>query len=145
MPASLTGIPEGINLGVTPIAGVDGGESTFVGGDSIGISATSELPEQAWDFIAWTLSDDAQVEVVAANRDVVFRTDLASNRYSQEDERLVVINEVAGVGRTPFALKFGETFNDPQGPWLSMIRNYVFGDGTTLEEDDAAVTASLQG
>jgi multiple sugar transport system substrate-binding protein len=145
MPSTQLGLmPEDMDIGVAPIPGVEGGGSTFVGGDSIGIAANSELADQAWNFISWTLSDEAQVEVVAENRDVVFRTDLASNKYSEEDERLVTINEVAAVGRTPYALRFGETFNDPQGPWLPLVRNYVFGDGATLEQDNEAITASLQ-
>ncbi|HLT62544.1 MAG TPA: sugar ABC transporter substrate-binding protein [Microlunatus sp.] len=146
MPSTQLGLmPEDIDIGVAPIPGVNGGQSTFVGGDSIGIAANSEHADQAWNFIAWTLSDEAQIEVVAKNRDVVFRTDLAVNKYSEEDPRLVTINEVAAVGRTPYALRFGETFNDPQGPWLPLIRNYLFGDGSTLQQDNAAVTASLQG
>ena len=145
MPSTQLGLmPDSFETGVAPIVGIDGGPSTFVGGDSIGISANSQIPDQAWNFIAWTLSDEAQVEVLAANNDVVARTDLASNKYSEQDERLVTINEVAGVGRTPYALNFGQTFNDPQGPWLPLIRNYVFGDGATLDQDNEAVTGSLQ-
>ena len=145
MPSTQLGLmPDTFETGVAPIRGIDGGESTFVGGDSIGISANSEVPDQAWNFIAWTLSEEAQVGVLAANNDVVARTDLASNEFSEQDERLVTINEVAGQGSTPYALNFGQTFNDPQGPWLPLIRNYVFGDGTTLEQDNVAVTASLQ-
>jgi multiple sugar transport system substrate-binding protein len=145
MPSTQLGLmPPEMDIGVAPIPGVNGGGSTFVGGDSLGIAANSELSDQAWNFIAWTLSDEAQVEVVAKNNDVVFRTDLASNQYSEEDERLVTINEVAGVGRTPYALRFGETYNDPQGPWLPLVRNYVLGDATTLDQDNEAVNASLQ-
>lgn len=145
MPSTQLGLmPDTFETGVAPIPGVQGGESTFVGGDSIGIAANSEIPDQAWNFIAWTLSEDAQVEVLAQNRDVVARTDLASNTYSEQDPRLVTINEVAGVGRTPYAERFGETFNDPQGPWLPLIRNYVFGDGTTLEEDNEAINEALR-
>lgn len=145
MPSTQLGLmPDDMDIGVAPIPGLEGGESTFVGGDSIGISANSEVPDQAWNFIAWTLSDEAQIDVVAANDDVVFRTDLAVNPHSEDDPRLITINEVAGVGRTPYALRFGETFNDPQGPWLPLVRNYVFGDGTSLEEDNAAINASLQ-
>jgi multiple sugar transport system substrate-binding protein len=145
MPSTQLGLmPEDLDIGVAPIPGVNGGGSTFVGGDSLGIAANSELSDQAWNFIAWTLSDEAQVEVVAKNNDVVFRTDLATNKYSEEDERLITINEVAGVGRTPYALKFGETFNDPQGPWLPLVRNYVLGDGTSLQQDNDAVDSSLQ-
>jgi multiple sugar transport system substrate-binding protein len=145
MPSTQLGLmPDTFETGVAPIRGIDGGESTFVGGDSIGISANSDIPEQAWNFISWTLSDEAQIDVLAANNDVVARTDLALNEYSEQDERLVTINEVAGVGRTPYALNFGQTFNDPQGPWLPLIRNYVFGDGSSLEADNEAVTESLQ-
>src|SRR5690606_30527929 len=143
MPSTTLGLmPDTFETGVAPIRGVDGGESTFVGGDSIGISANSEVPDQAWHFIAWMLSEEAQVEVLAANNDVVARTDLASNEYSDQDERLVIFNEIAGVGRTPYSLKFWEGFNDPQGPWLPLVRNYVFGDGTTLSEDNDAITAT---
>jgi multiple sugar transport system substrate-binding protein len=145
MPSTQLGLmPDTFETGVAPIRGIDGGESTFVGGDSIGISANSEIADQAWNFIAWTLSEDAQVGVLAENNDVVARTDLATNEFSEKDPRLVTINEVAAQGRTPYALNFGQTFNDPQGPWLPLIRNYVFGDGTTLEQDNEAINASLQ-
>ena len=117
-------------VGVTPIAGVDGGQSTFVGGDSIGVSKDSQAVDQAWNFLAWLLSDEAQVEVIAKGGNVVARTDLADNQYSSADPRLVTFNEIAGQGVTPFALNFGQTFNDPQGPWLAMARNAIFGDGT---------------
>ena len=126
MPSTTLGLmPKNLDVGVAPIRGLEGGDSTFVGGDSIGISANSEKADQAWDFLAWSLSDEAQIEVVAKNKDVVARSDLASNKYSDEDPRLVAINEVAAKGVTPFALKFGQTFNDPQGPWLPLVRDAV--------------------
>ena len=44
MPSTTLGLmPKDMKIGVAPIAGPDGGESTFIGGDSIGISATSIL------------------------------------------------------------------------------------------------------
>jgi multiple sugar transport system substrate-binding protein len=138
-------MPKTLDVGVAPIRGLEGGESTFVGGDSIGISANSKVPDQAWHFLAWSLSDQAQVEVVAKNKDVVARTDLASNKYSSEDPRLVTINQVAAKGVTPYSLKFGQTFNDPQGPWLPLIRDAVFGDAGKIDADNDAVTASLGG
>ncbi len=145
MPSTTLGLmPKDLDVGVAPIPGVNGGESTFVGGDAVGIAATSDIPDQAWNFISWTLSDQAQIEVVAKNKDVVFRTDLASNKYSKQDPRLVTINDLVKVGRTPQALAFGEAINDPQGPWLELIRNYVFGDGDSLDEDNEAVTETLQ-
>lgn len=144
MPSTTLGLmPKGLDLGVAPIPGPDGGKSTFVGGDAIGISATSESADQAWNFLAWSLGDEAQIDVVAAHKDVVARTDLASNKYSKADPRLVTINELVAHGRTPYALKFGQTFNDPNGPWLTLMRDAVFGDGDSVDEDNEAVSASL--
>jgi multiple sugar transport system substrate-binding protein len=144
MPSTTLGLmPKNLDLGVAPIPGTDGGRSTFVGGDAVGISATSKSADQAWNFLAWSLGDEAQVEVVAAHKDLVARTDLASNKYSKADPRLVTINELVADGRTPYALKFGQTFNDPNGPWLKLMRDAVFGDGASVDKDNDAVSASL--
>ncbi|TLS44228.1 sugar ABC transporter substrate-binding protein [Streptomyces montanus] len=144
MPSTTLGLmPKDLDLGVAPIPGPDGGKSTFVGGDTIGVSATSKSADQAWNFLAWSLGEKAQVDVVAAHKDVVARTDLASNKHSDADPRLVTINELVKHGRTPYALKFGQTFNDPNGPWLTLMRNAVFDDGSSLDKDNEAVTASL--
>lgn len=135
----------GVEMGVAPITGLTGGESTFVGGDAIGIGATSDKAAQAWDFLAWTMSDEAQVEVVAKNKGVPTRTDLASNRYSSADERIVAINSLMAKGRTPYARNFNASFNDPQSPWLQTVRGALFGDATkALTEGNAAITRSLQ-
>ena len=151
MPASLSAMV-GENLpdedvGVTAIAGVDGGQSTFVGGDSIGISKDSQNLEQAWNFLAWMLDEEAQVEVVAQAGNVVARSDLADNEYSSADERLVLFNEVAAVGETPFALHFFATFNDPLGPWIPLFRAAVFegADEARINELNEAINSSLRG
>jgi multiple sugar transport system substrate-binding protein len=146
MPSTTLGLmPKDIDVGVAPIPGPDGGESTFVGGDSLGISATAKNPDAAWDFVSWTLSDQAQVEVLAKNKDVLARTDLANNKYSAQDKRVVLINEMVGKGQTPFALRFGPTYNDPQGPWLQVARGAVFGPdlNKALNDGVEALTTSL--
>jgi multiple sugar transport system substrate-binding protein len=147
-PATTTGL-ESDNLkladvGATPIAGIGGGSSTFVGGDSIGIGRDSKVPDQAWNFLAWLEDEDAQVNVIAKGGNVVSRTDLATNQYSSADPRLVMFNTIAGKGQTPFALKFGQTYNDPQGPWLVLLRDAVFGDASKIDADNDAINASLQ-
>ena len=58
------------------------------------------------------------------------RSDLASNKYSDADPRLVTINEVAGKGDTPVSINFQQAFNAPNSPWLTLVRNAVLdGDG----------------
>lgn len=144
MPSTTLGtMPADMKIGVTPIAGPDGGESTFVGGDSVGISATSKNPDAAWDFLSWTVGDDAQVEVMAKNKDVLARTDLSGNKYSSADPRVVLINSLVAKGQTPYALRFGETYNDPQGPWLRLAREALFGDASKVPQLNAEITKSL--
>ena len=79
---------------MTPIAGVKGGQATFIGGDDIGISRDSKKADAAWNFIAWVQSDEAQIEVVAKNGNVLTRTDLANNKYIAADPRLVLFNTI---------------------------------------------------
>lgn len=136
---------KGTKLGVAPIPGLAGGESTFVGGDAIGIGATSRKAEPAWKFLAWTMSEQAQVEVIAKNKGVPARTDLAKNKYAVADPRLVTVNGLVAKGRTPYARNFNASFNDPQSPWLRTVRGALFGDATrSLAEGNSAITKSLR-
>ena len=142
--ASLSG--NGIDdadIGVTPIAGVKGGQATFIGGDDIGVSRDSKKADAAWNFIAWVQSDAAQIEVVAKNGNVLTRTDLSKNKYIT-DPRVVLFNTIGAKGQTPLAKNFGATYNDPQGPWVALMQDVVFGDGESkLDADNQAMNDSL--
>jgi len=131
------------DVGVAGIPGVKGGASTFVGGDGIGVSKDSKKANQAWNFLNWMMSEKAQVEVLAKNNDVVSRSDLASNTYAAKDPRLVTINKVAGNGKTPVALNFQQAYNATNSPWLTLVRNYVLGNGADLQKNNDEVTAVL--
>lgn len=133
---------EDADIGVAPIAGLKGGTSTFIGGDDIGISRDSTKADAAWNFIAWVQSEEAQVEVVAKNGNVLTRTDLADNKYIT-DPRVKLFNTVGANGQTPLAKNFGATFNDPQGPWIVLFRDAVFGDGANLDANNDAINNSL--
>lgn len=144
----LQGIKEGpdLQVGVAPIPGLTGGSSSFVGGDVLGISANSQHAAAAWDFISWTLSEEAQVDVVAKSKNITVRSDLADNKYAQEDPRLGVFNKLAGEGQTPISVNFGKTFNDPNGPWTATVIDAVFGTddpATVLRNHNSAITESL--
>lgn len=130
------------DIGVTPIAGVKGGQATFIGGDDIGISRDSKKADAAWNFITWVQSDEAQIEVVAKNGNVLTRTDLATNKYIT-DPRVQLFNSIGSKGKTPLAKNFGATFNDPQGPWVALMQDVVFGDDSKLDADNDAMNESL--
>ena len=134
---------EDADIGVTPIAGLKGGQSTFVGGDDLGISKDSKKADAAWNFISWIQSDDAQIEVVGKNGNVLTRTDLANNKYTAGDPRVVLFNSIGAKGKTIFAKNCGATFNDPQGPWVALMQDMVFGDDSKLEADNDAMNQSL--
>jgi multiple sugar transport system substrate-binding protein len=131
------------DAGVAGIPGPGGGASTFVGGDGLGISKDSKQAPQAWNFLNWLMSEDAQVEVLAKNNDVVSRSDLAGNAYAAKDPRLVTINEVAAKGETPVALNFQQAFNAPNSPWLALVRDAVLADGAKLQQGNDEITAVL--
>ena len=135
-----------LEVGVAPIPGLTGGSSSFVGGDVLGISANSTKAAQAWDFIAWTLSEDAQVEIVAKNKNITVRSDLADNPYARQDPRLGVFNDLAAKGQTPISVNFGKTYNDPNGPWTATITDAIFGPGSSadaLAKHNPSITESL--
>ena len=135
-----------LEIGVAPIPGLTGGSNSFVGGDVLSIGANSKKAAQAWDFISWTLSEDAQVETVAKSKNITVRSDLADNTYAKQDPRLTTFNQLAGEGQTPISVNFGKTFNDPNGPWTATVTEAVFGSGSSasvLAKHNPSITESL--
>ncbi|WP_034263121.1 ABC transporter substrate-binding protein [Actinospica robiniae] len=137
---------KGLDMGVAPIPGVNGGQSTFIGGDVAGISATSSHEAAAWDFLSWTLGQQAQVDVIAKASEMIARTDLADNQYAEADPNVLVGNQVLAKGQTPYALNFNASYNDPQSPWTTTLRGAFFGPSLTqaLATGQSAITSSLQ-
>ena len=126
-----------IDFGIAFLPGQDGGASSFAGGDSIGIPAGSTHVQEAFEFMAWALSDDVQLEMYAASASLPVRTDLAENQYFEEDPRLTTNAQAMAFGRTPYSLVYNQLFNDSNGPWLAMIQQAVF-DGQIDEAIDYA-------
>ncbi|MGI5239954.1 extracellular solute-binding protein [Dactylosporangium sp. CA-139066] len=133
-------------IGVAPIPGLTGGASSFVGGDVLGIGANTRHAAQAWDFIAWTLSEDAQVNVVALTKNVPVRRDLENNVFAEADPRVVTFTGLARLGQTPYAVNFGKTFNDPNSPWMFALTDALFGSpdaAAGLRQHNEEITRSL--
>ena len=133
--------------GYMPLATADGsGTGTFVGGDVIGVSSTTKNADAAWDFIEWTLEDEAQVDIVAKDGNLPVRVDLSDNEYTAADPRLTAITKGMEHGYTPSTLPYGEAINSPNGPWLTAMRGVVFNDDPdALSEGQKAVQALLDG
>jgi multiple sugar transport system substrate-binding protein len=115
-----------INFGVTFLPGQNGGQSSFAGGDSIGIPAGSKYPNEAFEFIQWLTSDEVQLEQYAKANSLPVRTDLAENEYFAADPRLTTAAQAMALGNTPYSLVYNQLFNDANGPWLKMIQTAVF-------------------
>lgn len=133
--------------GYAPLTNADGSATgTFVGGDVLGISASSKNVDAAWEFIEWSLSEEAQVEIVAKNGDLPARTDLAGNEYTAADPRMTAIVEGLATGYTPSTLIYGEAVNTSTGPWLQMVRGVIFnGEDDALSSGQSAVEDLLAG
>ena len=122
--------------GVVPLPSPDGsGTSGFVGGDVAAISSSSKHVEQAWNFLEWTLSDEAQVEVIAKNGSLPSRVDLADNKYSSANPNVVTAIKGLANGYTPSTTAYAAAINNPNGPWLAMVRGYVFDNKPSAVAD----------
>ena len=135
----------GFEVGVTPIPGTkEGKTSTFLGGDAMGISKDCKHVAQAWNFLAWLMSDDAQKEVFASNGDTASNIQTLKTAYDDADPRVQTINSVIidGNGQTPKSAAFNEAFNAAGSPWQLLIQNAVWGDGD-LKADNQAITDVL--
>ncbi len=135
----------GFEVGVAPIPGTkEGKTSTFLGGDAMGISKDSKHVAQAWNFLAWLMSDDAQKEVFADQGDTASNIQTLKTAYKDADPRIQTINSVIidGNGQTPKSPAFNEAFNAAGSPWQLLIQNAVWGDGD-LKADNQAITDVL--
>ena len=111
-----------LNFDVFHIPGKDGGAASFGGGDVIAIASGSAHVEEAWRFIEWTMSDEAQIEIYAKNGQIPVRLELVDNPYFEGDARQMTAASALAVGFTPYTTVYNDLFNDPNGPWLEMLQ-----------------------
>jgi multiple sugar transport system substrate-binding protein len=129
-----------IEFGITYLPGQKGGDSSFAGGDSIGIPTGSKYVKEAFEFIQWLYSDEVQLELYAKINSLPVRLDLAKNKYFAEDSRMEKVASSMGIGRTPYSLTYNQLFNDANGPFLAMLQTAIF-EGKI---DEAIKTAQKQ-
>lgn len=131
------------DVGVGAIPGVDGGGSTFLGGDAVGVSRNCAKPAQAWNFISWLMTDQAQQEVFADHDDTASHLTVLESGYAGADERTRTANATIAHGRTPVAVNFNEAFNAAGSPWQLLIQDAIWGDGSKVDAQNGAINAIL--
>jgi multiple sugar transport system substrate-binding protein len=131
--------------GVSSLPAPDGSKtSAFIGGDVAAISSTSKHFAQDWNFLEWSLEKDNQVNVIAKNGSLPSRVDLADNQYSSASPQIVAAIKGEATGYTPSAAGYGDAINNPNGPWLKMVRDYIFnGNANAISDGQKAIQASL--
>jgi multiple sugar transport system substrate-binding protein len=112
-------------VGAFLIPGASGEVSSFAGGDVMGITENAANQDSAWEFIEWMLSDEVQVDLIAANGFLVDRTDMAANKYSEENPLIALHNEAAAIAKVPDTAHFNELFTNPAGPWNQLMQGAV--------------------
>jgi multiple sugar transport system substrate-binding protein len=123
-----------INYGEAGLPAPDGSRTSgFIGGDVVGITKNAAHKAQAFDFLAWVLGSDAQVNVLAKAGDLPSRVDLADNKYSSKNPAIVAAIKGEATGYTPSSTAYGALVNDATGPWLKLLRDYIFnGDSNAI-------------
>jgi multiple sugar transport system substrate-binding protein len=134
------GAQQGLDFGVAPIPGANGGTGAFLGGDIVGISKGAKNAATAWDFITWSLQQAQQVDIVAKSGALVVRSDVIDNQYTKADPRLSAANEQIKTAKVPVTAKYNQLFIDSASPFLQLIRQWVF-DG----DQQGALTQARSG
>jgi multiple sugar transport system substrate-binding protein len=134
-----------VDYGETALPAPDGSSASgFIGGDVAGITKAASHPKQAWNFLAWTLDQDAQVNVLAKAGNLPSRVDLADNKYSSQNPAIVSAIKGEATGYTPASTAYGALVNDATGAWLTLLRSYIFdGNPGALATAQTAFTAGV--
>lgn len=123
------------DAGCALIPSADGEKySSFSGGDSIAILANTDKAEAAWQFVEYCLSEEVQVDQLAASGNIPARADLFDNEIYAEHPEYDVLRQALEVGEAPYSLKYNEMYT----PWLDAVQ-YALNQEKTPQEafDDA--------
>lgn len=123
------------NVGCALIPSADGENYTsFSGGDSIAIMADTDKADAAWQFVEYCLSEEVQVDQLAASGNIPARSDLFDNEIYAGHAEYDVLRQALEVGEAPYSLKYNEMYT----PWSDAIQ-YALNQEKTPQEafDDA--------
>jgi multiple sugar transport system substrate-binding protein len=116
-----------IDFGVTLIPGIDGGTSSFAGGDNIVVTKDTPRLAAVEEFIEFAYSPEGQ-KILAQNGSLPTRSDIAAQTLEGLDARLQVAVDAIGVAKTPYTLLFNDLINSANGPWATFTNAAIYGD-----------------
>lgn len=114
-----------MDFGVCLIPRNKGENTSFAGGNMLGITSQCENVDEAKEFLKFAYSEDVLVETYAPNLALVPRSDLYDNKYYKETPQMAVFADILAASRTPVSLKYNLIY-DPvlyyfQGALLDKI------------------------
>lgn len=123
------------NVGCALIPSSDGENySSFSGGDSIAILADTDKADAAWQFVEFCLSEEVQVDQLAAQGNIPARSDLFDNEIYAGHPEYDVLRQALEVGEAPYSLKYNEMYT----PWLDAVQYALNAEKTPQEAFDDA-------
>lgn len=124
------------------IPGESGKLSGFLGGDALGIVASSKHQSEAWDFLDWSVSTDAAAKVVFSSGSVPSNTTQAAALMGSDPTHSL---EALKSARLPLSIAYNAVINDPNGPWTTAAQNVIFNgaDPATVLPQAAASADKL--
>lgn len=137
----------GVDVGVAPIPGENGGYSTFVGGDELGIITGSQHQSADEEFLSWMLSQQAQEYVTSAWYLVPVRSDMLTPSFAAKYPDAAVALKASEKGQVPKSIGFTAATEDATSPWMVAQENIIFNGAnpaTALKQADTASKPILQ-
>jgi multiple sugar transport system substrate-binding protein len=125
-----------IDFGVTLIPGVDGGTSSFAGGDNIVVTKGTPRLAAVQEFIEFAYSPEGQ-KILAENGSLPTRGDIAAETLEGLDPRLQVAVDAIDVAKTPYTLLFNDLINSANGPWATFTNAAIYGEDVDSAFADA--------
>lgn len=116
-----------IDFGVTLIPGIEGGSSSFAGGDNFVVTKGTKKLDTVKEFIEYIYSMDGQ-KVMAKYGSLPTRRDIADKVLEGLDPRMQVGLKAIGIAKTPYTLQFNDLINSANGPWATFTNAAIFGD-----------------
>jgi multiple sugar transport system substrate-binding protein len=121
------------------LPGPDGGRAFFDGGDNMCIPRGATNASGAWEFVKYAL-DLPQQAALPEGGFTPARSDVATPEFAARYPLVLPPLQAQDEGYAPQTLAYNQIYNQPDGPWLTMLRRAVF-DG----EIEAAMAEAQNG